>query len=154
MQAISAIATALALGAAAGLKDVTARAIGDGYAALKKWIASNLPSVLPSVEHLERAPESKARRAMVEEDLDKAGAVTNGELLAQAEMLLTLIEHKAPMLGEAIGVTLKDIQGASLSIADVRSGGSGVVVENAQIEGAIEISGVRAGSGGTGDPNA
>jgi hypothetical protein len=153
MEALSAITTALALGAAAGLEGVAAAAVKDAYAATKKWLSANFPDVLPGVEVLERSPGSKVKQESLKEDLENAGAADSAELLTHAEMLLALIEVKAPHLGEAIGVSLEDIKAASLSISDIRSGGAGVSVRNARIDGAIDIKGVRAGSGGSKDPN-
>ena len=152
MEVISAIVTALALGAAAGLKETVPQAVKDGYAALKALLKRKAPAAVPSVEQLEQAPDSKARRAVVEEDLGKVGAATVGELLVQAQELLTSIEELAPQTAEVIGVSLKDIKGASLVIRDVLSAGGGVKIDQAEIAGDITIEGIRAGEG-TPDPN-
>ena len=74
MEPITAIVTALSLGAAAVLKVTTDQLIKDGYTALKTLIKSKLPQASASVDQLEHAPDSKARRAVVEEDLTKEGA--------------------------------------------------------------------------------
>jgi hypothetical protein len=76
MEPITAIATALALGAAAGLKGTTEQLIKDGYTTLKTVIKSTFPQVSASVDQLDHAPNSKARRAVVEEDLTKPGLGT------------------------------------------------------------------------------
>jgi hypothetical protein len=152
MDTVNALTTALALGAAAALNDAGAPAVADGYNAIKAWIARQLPTVLPSLELLERAPESGTKQAVVAEDLERAQALAHPELVAQAEMLLALIELRAPTLGEAIGVSLQDIRGASLRITDVRAAGCGVVAERVSVDGAIDISGIHTGRGGTGDP--
>jgi hypothetical protein len=153
MEPITAIVTALSLGAAAVLKVTTDQLIKDGYTALKTLIKSKLPQASASVDQLEHAPDSKARRAVVEEDLTKEGADQNVEILAQAKALLDMIAQRAPQTAEVIGVSLTDITGASLRIADVLSSGSGVKVEGADIGGDITIQGVRAGQQGGHHPN-
>ena len=73
MEPISAIALSLALGAGAiAGKEVVSGLVKDAYAALKDRIKQHYPKV--SVEQLEEAPQSKSRRAVVEEDLANAGA--------------------------------------------------------------------------------
>jgi hypothetical protein len=145
MEPITAIVTALTLGAAAGLKGTTEQLIKDGYTTLKTLLKSKFPQASTSVDQLEHAPDSKARRAVVEEDLTKEGAGHNAEILQQAKALLDLIAQRSPNTAEIIGVSLRDITGASLRIADVLSSGSGVKVEGADLGGDITIQNVRAG---------
>jgi len=142
---ISGIASALALGAAAGLKDTAEQAIKEGYNALKNLIGLKLPAIFPSLVQLEQAPESKARRAVVVEELERVHANDDEEILKLAEELLDRVEKTAPGLAETVGVSLTDIKGASLTIANIRSGGSGVRIDSAEIQGDISINGVRAG---------
>ncbi len=153
MEPITAIVTALALGAAAGLKGTTEQLITDGYTALKTLIKSQFPQASSSVDQLEHAPDSQARRAVVEEDLTTEGAGHSPELLQHAKALLDVIAQRAPTTAEVIGVSLTDITGASLRITDVLSSGSGVSVEGADIGGEINIQGVRAGQQGGNHPN-
>lgn len=56
-----------------------------------------------------------------------------------------MIAQRAPQTAEVIGVTLRDVTGASLRIADVLSSGSGVRVEGTDIGRDIHIEDVRAG---------
>jgi hypothetical protein len=153
MEPITAVVTALALGAAAGLKGTTEQIIKDGYTSLKTLIKSKFPQTSSSVDQLEHTPDSKARRAVVEEDLTREGAGHNAEILAQAKVLLDLIAQRAPNTAEVVGVNLMDIKGASLRIADVLSSGTGVSVAGADIGGDISIQGVRAGQQGEHNPN-
>ena len=153
MEPITAIVTALALGAAAGLKGTTEQVIKDSYTTLKVLIKRKLPQASSSVDQLEQAPDSKTRRAVVEEHLTNEEAGHNAEILEQAKALLDLIAQRAPNTAETIGVSLRDITGASLRIADVLSSGSGVKVEGADIGGDISIQGVRAGQQGGPHPN-
>ena len=153
MEPITAIVTALALGATAGLKGTAEQLIKDGYTTLKTLLTSKFPQASASVDQLEHAPNSKARRALVEEDLTKEGAGHSVEILQHAKALLDMIAQRAPKTAEVIGVSLTDITGASLRIADVLSSGSGVRVEGANIDGDINIQGVRAGQPGENNPN-
>jgi hypothetical protein len=150
MEPISAIVAALALGAAAAAKDVGGEAVKDAYAGLKALIARRYPQV--SVEQLEKAPESKNRRAVVEEDLQAANGAEDSELAGLAAKLTNLIRQQAPGTAAAIGVDLKDIEAGSLRLADIAAAGAGVRVEKAKIAGAIDISGVRAGLPPGGSP--
>jgi hypothetical protein len=153
MEPITAIVTALALGAAAGLKGTAEQLIKDGYTTLKTLITSKFPQASASVDQLEHTPDSQARRAVVEENLTKVGAGHSAEILEQAKALLDMITHRAPHTSEVIGVSLTDITGASLRIADILSSGSGVSLVGADIGGDITIQDVRAGQHGGHYPN-
>ena len=144
MEPISAIALSLALGAGtvAG-KTVVSEFVKDAYASLKNLVKSRYPKV--SVEQLEQAPESKNRRAVVEEDLAASGARQDTELATAAHTLIKLIEQQAPAAAAAIGVDLKDVGAANLRLADIAASGTGVKVERGTFTGDIDIRGVRAG---------
>lgn len=98
------------------------------------------------LQPLEQAPGSKARQAVVAEDLTASNADTDDEVLRQAKKLLDFVREHDPSAGEAIGVELQDIEGASLRIADVVASGTGVRAKGARVSGDIEITGIRAGN--------
>jgi predicted KAP-like P-loop ATPase len=144
MEPISAIALSLALGAGAEAgKAVVSEVVKNAYASLKNLIKTRYPKV--SVEQLEQAPDSKNRRAVVEEDLTASGAAQDTELAAAAHTLIKLIEQQAPAAAAAIGVDLKDVSAANLRLADIAASGTGVKVEHGTFTGDIDIRGVRAG---------
>ncbi|MBV8091785.1 MAG: hypothetical protein JOY71_16825 [Acetobacteraceae bacterium] len=144
MEPISAVALSLALGAGATAgQEVVSSLVKDAYSALKDLIARRYPQV--SVQQLEQAPDSKSRRAVVEEDLTKAGAEQDTDLLAAAQKLAELIRQQAPAVAAAIGVDLKDVEAANLRLADIAASGTGVKLEKGKFSGDIEIRGVRAG---------
>jgi hypothetical protein len=148
MEPISAVALSLALGAASNAgKEMASAMAKDAYAALRNLIKSRYPKV--SVDQLEHAPESKGRRAVVEEDLKAAGAGQDAELLALAQKVAELIHQQAPHAAAAIGVDLKEVEAANLRLADIVASGAGVKVEKAKFSGDIEIRGVRAGAPNT-----
>jgi hypothetical protein len=150
MDPITLIVTALALGAAAGLKPAAEQAIKDAYSGLKSLIQKYTKV---SVEQLEEAPESKARRAVVEEDLTKTGADKDEEVLRQAKTLLDAIQAHAPETASAIGVDLAEIKAASLNIEHIVAQATGVRVRQGEFSADITIRDVRAGNPGETSPN-
>ncbi|MER9581139.1 hypothetical protein [Mesorhizobium sp. M0276] len=144
MEPITGIALSLALGAAtiAG-KEVVNGLVKDAYTALKGLLTSRYPSV--SVDHLEKAPESKARRASVEEELAAAKADNDIELVAAARKLIEMIQQHAPDAGATVGVDLADISAANLRLENVAASGTGIKVNRGTFSGDIEIKNVRAG---------
>ncbi len=72
MDPISIIVTALVAGAATALKPMTEQAIKDAYAGIKGLIQRKYGRV--DVGMLETDPTSKARQAVVKEDLEKTVA--------------------------------------------------------------------------------
>jgi hypothetical protein len=144
MEPISAVAMSLALGAGAiAGKEVVSSLVKDAYGKLKDLIKTRYPKV--SVDHLEGAPQSPARRAGVEEDLAAANAGQDTELVAVAQKLIDAIQQHAPGAAAAIGVDVKDVSAANLRLADIAAAGTGVKVERGTFSGDIDIRGVRAG---------
>lgn len=146
MDPITIVVTALALGAAAGLQATAEQAVRDAYGALKALIKRKYAGV--DVEQLEKAPASRARQALGEEELAQVEAGQDEELLQQAKRLLDAVEQHAPAAAGAVGVSLEEIKGASLRISDIIATGTGVSVKKADLSGDIDISGVRAGGSG------
>ena len=148
MDALTSLVTALAAGATAALQSTVEQGVKDGYAALKGLIQRKYTQV--KVDQLEANPSSKSRRGVVEEELAAAGADKDAEILQQAQVLLEAIRRHAPQAAAAIGVDLKDIEGASLAIRHVIATGAGVKVAGAKLSGDITIEDVQAGrQGGT-----
>ena len=144
MEPISAIAISFALGAGAiAEKEVVSALVKDAYAALRDLLKRRYPRV--SVDHLEQAPESKARRAGVEEDLTTANAGQDVEVVTAARNLIEMIQQHAPGAAAAVGVDLNDVSAANLRLADIAAAGTGVKVDHGTFTGDIDIKGVRAG---------
>ena len=140
------ITMALVLGASAGAQSVATQAIKDGYAGLKALIQRKYAKV--RVEQLEVDPNSKNRRGVVKEELAAAGADRDPEVLQKAQELLEAIQRVAPETAAAVGVDLKDIEGASLAIRRVTATGPGIKVEKGKFSGDITIEDIQAGRGG------
>jgi hypothetical protein len=152
MEPISAtIVAAIALGAAAALKEVSSQAVRDAYTGLKALIQRNYAQV--PLAQLEENPASKGRRAVVEEELAAAGAEHDEELLQRAKAVVEAVHQHAPETAAAIGVDLDEVKGAALRISDVIAsrGGAGVKIRKGEFSGDVDISGVRAGQHG-GEP--
>ena len=147
MDPISIIVMALVTGAAAALKPTTEQAIKDGYAGLKGLIQRKFGHV--DVTVLETDPASKARQAVVKEDLAKTGAGQDEELLREAKALLDAVQAHASDVPQAVGLDLEDIKGASLTAERILAEGphaTGIKVKGADIQGDIRFSDVIARS--------
>jgi hypothetical protein len=151
MDSLTSLVTALAAGAAAALQSTVEQGVKDTYAALKGLIQRKYAQV--NVDQLEANPNSRSRRGVVEEELAAAGADQDAEVLQRAEALLEAIQRQAPEAATAIGVDLKDIEGAALAIRRVTATGPGVKVEGAKLSGDITIEDVQAGHEGGTRPN-
>jgi hypothetical protein len=139
------IVAAVAAGAAAGVTGAAEQAVADAYQAVKRLIAGRYGSV--EVEVVERQPESSARRAVLAEELESAGAGDDEELLTAAERVLVAVHRHAPHAADAVGVELREVRAGELTISDISSAGAGVRAENMSVEGSFTISGIRAGNG-------
>lgn len=140
---LSTIGMALATGAAASLKETAGTVVYDCYAGLKAYLGRRYAHV--DVTPLEAAPQSRARRSVVEEDLNDAGAKNDHELLDLARRLLDAIAAHSPASAQVAGVELEDVKAASANIHDILSSGSGVVMRRATFDGHLDIGNVSAG---------
>jgi hypothetical protein len=148
MDPVSIIVMALISGAAAALKPTTEQVIKDAYADIKALIQRKFAQV--NVAPLEEKPASKARQAVVQEDLESAGAGQDEELLTKVQALLVAIQTHAPDVPRAVGLDLEDIKGASLSVERILAEGTnatGVKAKGLEITNDIRFSDVTARSG-------
>jgi hypothetical protein len=152
MDPLTSLVTALAAGAAAALQSTVEQSVKDGYAALKGLIQRKYTQV--NLDQLEANPSSKSRQGVAEEELAAAGADHDAEVLQHAQALLEAIRSHAPAAASAIGVDLKEIEGASLTIRRVIASGTAVKVEQGKFSGDLTIEDVRAEESGGARPNA
>jgi hypothetical protein len=150
MDSLTIIVTALASGAAAGLKPTVEQATKDAYTALKELITRKYGRV--SVDLLEQDPTSESRRSAVKEELAKTDAGNDEELLRTTKALLDAIQRHAPEGAGAIGVDLNSVKAASLFIEDIIATGTGVKASQVDVQGNMTIKGVRAGDRGGAPP--
>jgi hypothetical protein len=147
MDPISIILAALVAGAAAGLKPAAEQAIKDAYDGIKGLIKRKYAGV--HVEVLESGTVTAARKDVVREDLTGAGAGEDQELLKQAQVMLEAIRKHAPEAARAAGVVIEGTESGGITVSDIRSEGTGVLIRDGKIQGTIDIRGVRAGDGGS-----
>lgn len=92
MDPISAsILAAIAAGAAAGVTKTASQAVVDGYGSLKQLLKRKFGAdsdVVGAVNAVETKPESAARQSVLKEEIAAADAVSDPELLQQAQALL------------------------------------------------------------------
>jgi hypothetical protein len=146
MDPITIIVTALVAGAAAGLKPTAEQVVKDAYAGIKVIIKRKYARV--SVDTLEGDPASEARKSVVREDLQKANAGEDAELLLQAKAVLDAVREYAPRSAAEVGVSIEELEAQSLHVRDiVVETGTGVSIKKTKVAGDVEIMGVRMGGG-------
>ena len=136
----AAIVTAVAMGAAAGLKDTASNAIRDTYDGLKTFIRRNYSTI--DLAPVEAKPESTAKRDSLAEDLTSAGAGNDSELLEHASVLVDAVTANDPESAVSIGVDLEEVRAASLRISNVKADEKGVRVRKSEFSGDIDIQGI------------
>ncbi|WP_406238510.1 hypothetical protein [Nocardia sp. NBC_01009] len=137
------VVAAIAAGAAAGVNETTKRLVADAFQVVKKLISGRYQSA--DVAVVEHDPSSGARRAVLAQELSKAGAGEDEELLAAARRLLVVVHQHVPQVEQIVGVWLQEVRAGELEITDIASTGSGVIGTDVAVGGAMKISGVRAG---------
>ncbi|MCI5158289.1 MAG: hypothetical protein D3906_07560 [Candidatus Electrothrix sp. AUS1_2] len=149
---ITTIAAAVALGAAAGLKETASKAVTDAYAGLKKLIQDRYKKnedVIDAVDYLIKKPEDAPRRQMLEQVLKDAGADKDRELAQGAEQLLAAVEEHNPEAAVGIGMDIGTLKAARLDVTNVLAaagGGTGVKIGEAEIEGTATFSNIEGAS--------
>lgn len=146
MDPVTLIVTALALGAAAGLKDTATQIVKDSYAGLKAIIIGRWPSVAPSVKQLEDKPDSENRRGTVKEDLTDLDVERDAEIIQRAKAVVDAVEAHNPTAANSIGVDLGSVKGEFLRLVDIQAtcGGIGVRAKDIDVKGGVEIKKIRA----------
>jgi hypothetical protein len=101
MDPVTLILTALAAGAALGLKDTASAAVRDAYGALKALVGRRLagrPDGELALDRYEQAPD--IWQAPLQAELAAAGAARDKDLLAAAEMLMALTDEAGSRTGK------------------------------------------------------
>jgi hypothetical protein len=91
----AAIISAIAVGLGKGATDIVKNTIADGYQGLKSLLKKKFgdtSEIAKAVDGLEVNPDSKARQQLVGEEVLKAKANTDSEVLAMAKALWEKIE--------------------------------------------------------------
>jgi hypothetical protein len=150
MDPVTAIVSALALGASAGLNETASTAVQDAYAALKSLITGRYPGV--DVAAVENKPESAPKRESLAEDLAEASADHDADLVEAARLVIAAVKAHDAAVGPVLGIDLERVEAAALRIRSVTSDGTGVRVRDGTFTGDIEIGDVRAGRAGAEGP--
>lgn len=132
---------AVALGASARLKDTATLAVQDAYAALKGLLRRRDIDV----SGVERRPGSDAQRGSLHEDLSDAVGAVDDEVLAAARRMTDAVAADDAEAAPAIGVDLRNVLAAFLTVGSVSSTGTGVRVDGGVFTGGIAIDEVQAG---------
>jgi hypothetical protein len=122
MDPITTIIAALVAGASEAVKPLVGEMLKDAYKGLKTVIQSRYAKV--SLAQLEEAPDSQARRAVVAEDLVKAGADKDAELLQHAKAILDAVAAQAQTGSDLIGLDIGKIKTGSMTLEDIVSAGA------------------------------
>ena len=144
MDPITVIVTALAAGAAAGLKPTAEQTIKDGYSAIKVLIQHKYGNL--SIEALEQKPGSETKRASLAEDLSDAGAADDDELLDHAKSLLDTIKTRDPATAAKLNINLEEVEAAYFKLKDAIAEGSlNVGIKKGSFNGGIDMEELTAG---------
>lgn len=135
MEPIAAVVAALSSGATFVLKGVATEAIKSAYGALKARIQKQHLVADSSVAQLELQPASKARQAVLAEDLERAGAATDSELVQLAQAVVVLIQQQSPEVARSIGVDLGELHQANVTFGNVVAGKNATGVKIAKVVG-------------------
>ena len=106
----AAILAAVAAGATAGLTEVTKKAIGDAYEALKTKIAEKFGAeseLVDAIERVEAKPDSVGRQTTLQEEVQAAKADQDPDLLALADALAKAIQTQTGKSATTMIATVK-----------------------------------------------
>jgi hypothetical protein len=125
---IASLVGALAAGAIAAAKDTATQAIKDAYAGIRKYITDKYAAV--QLDALEKDPQSKGQRLVVQEKLEQAGAEKDATLPGLAATFVETLNSQAPEAANAAGVNLEDIHaGIDVQIRRVAAGTTATHIE-------------------------
>ena len=127
----TAILAALAVGVSSGATEVGKKLIVDAYDALKAALKKKCgveSDVVEAVEKLEEDPESKARQAVVGEEVADAKLLEDLELTKLAQALMDALQN-----------TLEGKQAVSKYNIQAENSEIGVIGDNADIKGGIHF---------------
>jgi hypothetical protein len=123
MEPISLLLTAIVSGAAAALEPTTKQAVKDAYEGLKALIKRKWGEVL-------------------KEDLEKAGAAPDEQMMRQAQELIRAVKEHAPQAAQAAGISLSELEAAgSINVRELV--GNNISVNKLKAGKDINIEGLR-----------
>lgn len=138
------IVSALAAGAAAGATDAATSAIKDAYAGLKRLIVDRYGKTSEAVDLVTADPASKARQAVLAEELEKTSAAQDGELKSAAQALLDAVSELRAK-PDAAAIFDFDIlhRARNVELEDIEAVGTVFRAREATLEGDFKAKGIR-----------
>ena len=129
MDPVTAIVAALSAGGVFVLKEVASEGVKDAYGELKARLKNHYPGV--SVDELEEQPASKARQAVVAEELEREEASKDTDLVRFAQTVVEMIQKQGRDVARSIGVDLGTLDQANVTFGNVLAGkgATGVKIE-------------------------
>ena len=137
MEIINLFGLAIATGAATGLHNTANLVIKDAYEALRQYIQFKYDKV--NLELLETQPDSDEERSVLEYELKKYDADKDLELIRLSNKMIEVVRLREPDTYKSIGVRLKDVDLAILSVKKILVGrGIGIDIDGGEVDN-IEI---------------
>lgn len=140
MDPVTLIVGALAAGAVAATKDVTAQAIKDAYSGLKSLIIQKYAKASGAVDQLEEKPESEGRQAVAKEELQEAGVSRDEAIVAQAKALLDLLKEAGQLDRASYNAYLSGSGAIAQGPGAVAAGQGGIAV-GGNVQGGVSVGG-------------
>ena len=147
---LTVLVSALALGAAAGLKQTASTAVADAYSSLKRLLLRRHPEI--DLDNLEQESLSNEQRDDLEQQLVRANIDVDAELSEAIGAVLQSRVAEISSAAEVLAIDLSDVRAAALRVSDVIAEGGAIRVSRGEFTGDIEIEGIRSGSMQRNDP--
>jgi len=161
MSALTIIVDALVAGAAAAGKDTVVQGVKDGYAALKNLVLKRCKSnakIQGALQKMEKKPESEMEkgpgsesRRVLREELERAGADKDSDLLSKAKELLEMLKGQG-LLGDTSYRAIQTGNGGLAQGPGSTAAGKGGIAVGGNVQGNIVMGGERGRRGG-GEPS-
>ncbi|MGF1508392.1 MAG: hypothetical protein ACFB9M_02695 [Myxococcota bacterium] len=133
MDPVSVIVSAVVAGAAAALESTADNVIKDAYEGLKGLIKKKFSKV--DVEQIETAPESPARKALLQEEVKQVAMAEDAEVVEAAKALLEKLNTSNQEALQKIGLDLQDFEaGGNLRVDRVSAPDVGVRAHKVKVE--------------------
>ena len=141
------IVAALVAGAVAATQEVASQAIKGAYEGLKGLIVSKLgkkADVEDAMKKVEARPDSEARQAVLQEEMEAAQAGEDAEVVAQARELLALLKKEGIEAGTSYRADLHGGGAIAQGPGAVAAGEGGVAV-GGNVQGGVHAGGQEEG---------
>jgi beta-phosphoglucomutase-like phosphatase (HAD superfamily) len=137
------IVAAVVAGAVAATQEVASQAIKDAYQGLKGLIVKRLgkkADVEEALEKVEARPDSEARQAVLQEEMEMAQADEDAEVVAKARELLALLKREGAAAGTSYRAELHG-DGAIAQGSGAVAAGKGGVAVGGNVQGGVHVGG-------------